>query len=361
MIAAAPPVELADVGGLACLYRGDTGALSILTPAARAVWLRMGAAEGTPDASLLDIWRAQGFLDARDAADAVEGTAGAGSSTIPLLDRCYALTPGRACRLTVDAEPLAGLLSAVLEPVACNEAVPIGSVVDVLTASDATEVRVDGLAVFRGAIAPARSETLRQLLLGLVGREMIGALLHASTVAGPGGAVALLGQSGSGKSTLAAELVAEGWAYIADDVSALDRSANAIHPFPLGLSVKSGSAGLVARRFPALRDLIELTTRRLRVRYLDLKAFAAPSGRPSPLAALVFPIFDAGVTGIEAERLSPEATLQLAIDSGTVPDGEPRSIRPLARLCNEVPAWHLAYSDVAAASAWVRALRSDTP
>lgn len=116
------------------------------------------------------------------------------------------------------------------------------------------------------------------MLLALVGAEHVGALLHASTVAGARGGVALLGQSGSGKSTLAATLVADGLAYVADDLSALDRDTNTIHAFPLGLSVKSGSEAVVARRFPRLLEQPELVTRRIRVRYLDLKSRAVPTG-----------------------------------------------------------------------------------
>ena len=74
------------------------------------------------------------------------------------------------------------------------------------------------------------------------------------------------------------------------------------------------------------------------------------------LAALVFPVYDPGLGALEATRLAPEAALHLAIESGSVPDGDARSIHPLARMCNEVPAWHLAYADAAGASAVVRRL-----
>lgn len=360
MTRAAPSVELAEIGALACLYRSDTGALSILTPAARAAWLDRNEAHDAGDASLLARWREQGFLDAKVRGETSAEPPLEVASKPPILDRCYAIGSGRACRLTVDCEPLAQLLGAVLRPLE-SEGIAAQSSILVTETADGIAVLVGGIRCFSGAPASARSEALRQLLLALVGWDEVGALLHASTVAGPGGAMALLGQSGSGKSTLAAELVGDGFAYVADDLSALDRRANAIHPFPLGLSVKSGSLEAVARRFPELRDVVELTTRRLRVRYLDLKARAVPPGQPVPLAALVFPLFDAGTTMLEAERLRPEAALHLAIDSGSVPDGTRRSIQPLARLCNEVPAWQLIYGDVGAASAWVRARLAGSP
>lgn len=358
MTAAESPVELADVGALACLYRRDTGALSILTPAARAAWLRRGHHGGDGDDQGMDAaWRAQGFLGG--AAGDARGLKAQGHDAEPrpaLLDRCYGLAGDRVCRLTVDAEPLAELLAAVLRPLEVVAGTPAGTEVAVTAEAGGAIVRAGGRSSIAGDISAARSETLRQVLLALVGSDRVGALLHASTVAGPRGAVALLGQSGSGKSTLAATLVADGLVYVADDLSALDPHAAAVHPFPLGLSVKSGSAAVICRRFPELAAQPELTTRRLRVRYLDLMSRAVPPDRTVPLAALVFPVYDPGLGALEATRLAPEAALHLAIESGSVPDGDARSIHPLARMCNEVPAWHLAYADAAGASAVVRRL-----
>lgn len=361
MTAPEPRAELADVGALACLYRADTGALSILTPAARAEWLKLCATKDAADEPLAAAWREQGFLGASAGFPANVAAPSIRSQAKSRLDQGYALGGNRVCRLTVDAEPLAGLLGAVLRPLAAECSSEAQTVIAVTESANGAAVSVDGVLCFEGDSASARSEALRQILMALVGWNRVGALLHASTVAGSRGGVALLGQSGSGKSTLAATLVADGLAYVADDLSALDRDTNAIHPFPLGLSVKSGSEAVVAHRFPRLLEQPELVTRRIRVRYLDLKSRAEPPGSPVPLTALVFPIYDPGTTTLEAERLAPEAALHLAIESGSVPDGSPRSIRPLARLCNEVPAWHLAFADVAEASAWVRSLAGGAP
>jgi serine kinase of HPr protein (carbohydrate metabolism regulator) len=69
--------------------------------------------------------------------------------------------------------------------------------------------------------------------------------LHASAVVVEGRAVAICGASGAGKSTLAAALVAEGAAFLTDDVLALTAGHDVIaHPGPAFASVGAEWAGL---------------------------------------------------------------------------------------------------------------------
>lgn len=357
------PIEIAAVGAVSCFYRSDTGALSLLNPAGRDLWerLRHGSealipGEGAEARALATAWRDQGFLgpqsqiDDADILTSLRPMAADGS----LLDRCYALAPDRACRLTVSEPVLASLLEAVLRPLVSDAAEPTAWI-NVLHGDDGLfHLAVDGTERFAGDLARVRSEALRHVLLALAGWDRVGAILHATTVLGDGGGIALIGASGSGKSTLAAELIARRYRYVADDMSALDRDVNAVHPFPLGLSIKSGSWDAVGRHFPELSGIAPLVTRRLSVRYLDLSSRAVPPARIVPLAALIFPVF-APSQPFEAERLAPEAAMQLAISTGSEPDGLPRSIEPLARLCDEVPAWHVAYGDTGEAADWILA------
>lgn len=356
------PTELAEIGVLSCLYRSDTGALTLLNASARDVFeeLRHGRQRSVPVdgrdvPALAGAWRAQGFLDAPEEsleADVLALLRPAGEAGGFALDRCYTLDGRRVCRVTASHPVLSQLLEAVLEPLAGESTDPL-SWIDVLDGDGGRfHLVVDGIERMTGDLALIRSEVLRHVVLALAGWDRVGALLHATTVAADGGGVALIGASGSGKSTLGAELVARHYRYVADDLSALDRELNAIHPFPLGLSVKSGSLERVGRHFPELSGLAPLTTRRLEVRYLDLSEHAVSRLAPVPLAALVFPVY-APAQPLEVERLTPEAALQLAISTGSLPDGLPRSIHPLARLCNEIPAWHLAYGDVSEAADWI--------
>lgn len=357
------PIEIASVGALSCFYRSDTGALSLLNPAGRDLWERLRhrseapiAVEGAEVRTLATAWRDQGFLGPQSRLNDADELAALRPVLADgyLLDKCYALAPGRTCRLTVSEPLLASLLEAVLGPLASDAAEPTAWI-DALHGDDGHfHLVVDGTERFAGDLARVRSEILRHVLLALAGWDRVGALLHASTVLGDGGGIALIGASGSGKSTLAAKLIARRYRYVADDLCALDRDVNAVYPFPLGLSVKSGSWDAVGRHFPELSNCEPLVTRRLSVRYLDLSSRAVPPARIVPLAAMIFPVF-ASSQPLEVERLTPEAALQLAISTGSEPDGLPRSIEPLARLCNEVPAWHVAYGDAGEAADWILA------
>ena len=75
-------------------------------------------------------------------------------------------------------------------------------------------------------VPAAPVETTRHLLLDHVLPlllELRGRLaLHASAVAGPGGAIAFVGATGQGKSTLSASLAQEGYALLTDDCLALE-------------------------------------------------------------------------------------------------------------------------------------------
>ena len=70
--------------------------------------------------------------------------------------------------------------------------------------------------------------------------------LHAATVQGPGGAVAIAAPSGTGKSTLALELLRRGWPLICDDVLALSPIAGGAlaHPGVAQMNVSSTGSDL---------------------------------------------------------------------------------------------------------------------
>jgi hypothetical protein len=69
-------------------------------------------------------------------------------------------------------------------------------------------------------------------------------VLHASAVAGPRGAVVLVGPSGSGKSTLAALLAMEGFPLLADDGVRLESSGRQVRVHPTGSRLRLREANL---------------------------------------------------------------------------------------------------------------------
>jgi hypothetical protein len=122
------------------------------------------------------------------------------------------------------------------------EAVKRGDALDVVVNRDHTHGWIPEVGAFkvRGGrhitLEPVSDVDPRALRLAIVG-PLLGVVLwqrgkcvlHASTVAIGGRAVAFCGPSGAGKSTLAAALLRSGHALLADDITVIDRDA----PIPL--------------------------------------------------------------------------------------------------------------------------------
>lgn len=70
-------------------------------------------------------------------------------------------------------------------------------------------------------------------------------LLHAGALAGPAGGILLVGESGSGKTTLALGLAERGYAWMSDEVAALDRTTGLLSPFPRAALVRPGTLRLL--------------------------------------------------------------------------------------------------------------------
>jgi hypothetical protein len=106
-------------------------------------------------------------------------------------------------------------------------------------------------------------------------------VLHASAVARGDAAVAFVGPSGAGKSTLCAELVAAGWAFVADDGLAVEEDAAGGWRCRLGPpwlrlwpSALEGRLGIAAEGLPRVHET--LAKRRLPVAPEAAPVAAAP-------------------------------------------------------------------------------------
>lgn len=100
-------------------------------------------------------------------------------------------------------------------------------------------------------------------------------LVHAGAVATGGVAVLLPAASGSGKTTLVAGLVAAGFSYLSDEIAAVLPGSGSIAPFPLALSVKSGSFEVLASLLPELPpDVERMFDGRVPIRAEDIRTDA---------------------------------------------------------------------------------------
>ena len=172
--------------------------------------------------------------------------------------------------------------------------------------------------------------------------------VHAGCVARDGRAVALVGVSGSGKTTLTAAAVLAGWAYLADEVCAVDAATLEVQPYPRPLGLRPESLDLLAVDPPI--GPAELFTEVAPTRGSRLGALADPT----PLAAVVF------VERLDAESprevlvdpLSPAETLvQLCHHSLRTPGDERALFRRLETVARAVPGSVLRYREATDAAA----------
>jgi hypothetical protein len=386
MLRAQPAIELAPVGSCHCLYRTDTGAACLLNDTAAMAWreLENGAClEGiagtlssaysvTRETALDDLraweadWRRAGFIREPAAPAQTKSLPAAATPTSAALDEragnddlddAVHLTFGRRGAVTVVVRDpvLADLVQVVLRPLL--------PALDALETERQCRLEVSGAgtsySVRSGdrwlcrdvARAWARHAVLHTVLTQVCCRWPAASVLHASAVAIGGRAVVIAGASGSGKSTLTAALVNSGALFLSDDLVPLTADRCEVGSFPVALSVKEGSWPTVATLYPELLDAAVFHTRGLQVRYLDLTGGRPVLGIDHEPAALVFPRFEAGAD-CRMEELPPHAALTGLLRTGTTI--EQSSIAQLARLCDQVPAWQISYSDLGEA---VRAVR----
>jgi hypothetical protein len=139
--------------------------------------------------------------------------------------------------------------------------------------------RDEALATLLWAINSAAISHLRQRYL----------LFHAGVVARNGQGFLLPAPAGAGKSTLVAGLLGAGFAYLGDDIAAVDRETLTLLPFAKCLALKAGARRALARSLPGLGAAASrLRTGGETVWYLPPPAQSWPQG-PLPLRYVVLP------------------------------------------------------------------------
>jgi hypothetical protein len=155
-----------------------------------------------------------------------------------------------------------------------------------------------GLEDFHGSLSQARWELRERITRLFMNARPDFLWLHAACVAQHGHAVLITGPSASGKSLLAAELIAQGFDYLGDDVLPLDASAKMVYPFPITPAARSGPP----------HCMLTSEARRLRKRDVVVRRSQVATG-PMRVAAIVFPRFAPGPT-----LTTPVSPVQVAFD-----------------------------------------------
>ncbi|HEX2026623.1 MAG TPA: hypothetical protein VHF25_01340 [Nitriliruptorales bacterium] len=154
-------------------------------------------------------------------------------------------------------------------------------------------LRVDGRPI-PSLNAPEAFRRMLWHVLSATTRERDRVLLHAAAVRWADGAVLLPGGSSAGKTVLAAALVRAGFAYLADEVAAVDPQTTAVQPLPTALTVHGDALddGLAGLRPQLSHELRRFIDGRWPLRPEDIRADAV--GRPTPLRWVVIPVYRPG-------------------------------------------------------------------
>lgn len=177
---------------------------------------------------------------------------------------------------------------------------------------DETALIVDGLEHVRAGTDVTLKDAVHDVLIEHVHRGANSlALLHAGCVAKNGIGIAFSADSGGGKTTLIAYLAAHGFTYLADDLLPITRSGAAL-PWPMPLSVKSGSLAILGPIYPHLAEAPSFRTKGDTARLLSPPAMKWD--HHADLRFLVFPKYDPG-KDTAFDELAPLDALTRLIES----------------------------------------------
>jgi PqqD family protein of HPr-rel-A system len=160
-------------------------------------------------------------------------------------------------------------------------------------------------------------------------------LFHAGAVEAAEGVIVITGPANAGKTTLTTALCRAGFAYVTDEVVALDPQTGLVQPFPKSVAFDPGSWPL----FPDLEpprpegmaddDLVEKW-------HVGVSAFGHPMEAPAPLRAVFLTRHVAG-GGTSAEPLDAIDTATVLLENGfNLGENHHDPVPTLARVLNGV-------------------------
>lgn len=145
--------------------------------------------------------------------------------------------------------------------------------------------------------------------------------VHASAITNGRKTILFSAPPGSGKTTIAGLLQARGYQLVSDDFVPIERNSFCAYPFPIAMSVKTGSVGLLSEAFPSLNTLPENTiTPEKVVKYLSFPLNFNDSGNVCPVREFVFIEYNPGIDFLW-EKLDTLKAVKLLLDQAWVSPG----------------------------------------
>jgi hypothetical protein len=302
----------------------------------------------------LKSWRELGLVATAGAEAGLEVSALSRAARLPgrvlELDEVY--MPGDCpVRVRCDDRLLADVIESACRSCRVENAVSAPTSIDVIEQDGWFAVQADDAVLARTAEltqnrALARHRCLTALLeTARPSRRWLG-ILHASAVGAKGRCAVLCGAKGSGKSTLAAALVAAGADFVTDDYAPLEQASWCVWPVPYAPGIKRGSWRALGRRYPGLRGRPVHNLAGFHIRYLELDVERmAPLNRGVPVAALVFPRYEAGA-GLEVHEMTAADALVQLCHARSMLDRDPHKFAETVRWVESVPACRLVFGDL---------------
>lgn len=357
-----PDIEICSVGERALLYSRCSGALVYSNDIGLATfeYLRTGFGfEGLIERisraenasrieaislfeATIESWGQAGLLDAtpQPFADVLPHRvpqSNAGHSYYSLGERCVVIRS--------ESRRISQQVEAILSPYRSARPAQSVAIVDVLAVENQFMVFCDRVPTWRLANEDeARYLIIRECIEALCDPIEVAAIFHAGCAFINGKGVLLAGETGHGKSTLTLGLVEAGCTYVADDMVALHRDGMSAIALPLVAGLKAGSLDLPAIRRLLSRALGGSPSPRPDVTYL-LPDDCAVAGSRIQVNAIILPEYKARGQ-LSVEKVAPEDALAQILTSGTELSRRSRTIKPLARLLNQVPSYSLKFSDL---------------
>jgi hypothetical protein len=178
--------------------------------------------------------------------------------------------------------------------------------------------------------------------------------LHAGAVSLDGMGVVLPATAGSGKSTLTCALVIDGFDLLSDEAALIDPLDGAVKPFLRPIALERPSFDVLPGIFERLPEAYRsFRSGRIYLGADDLRAGCV--GRPSGVAHIVFPRYEAGATTELVPVGRAEALAEMITGCFNRRTFGPRSVEILARVVRDATCHRLLIGDLSSA---VRAVRS---